>query len=531
MNYTANSRLRPLLAVLGWLLLSQLAVAADKPGPITWRAFEADSFALAKQEQRFILLDLEAVWCHWCHVMDATTYQDPVVAALLAQHYVPTKADHDARPDLAERYRDYGWPATIILTASGVEVVKRAGYIAPEAMRRLLQAVVDDPSPEAEEAVLPSRFATDPKLSDALRQQLLTRHLESYDPELGGLKTGQKYIERDSVEWDLVLAAQGDVSAKQRVRQTLDAALALIDPAFGGIYQYSTHGDWQHPHYEKIMLSQAGALRIYALAATQLQEPRYLKAAQRIAAYLEEFLSAPDGSFYVSQDADLKPGQKAHDYFVLDRAARLQQGLPRVDKHRYARSAGLAAEALLALHQASGETHYRERAQRAIQWALKERRLWGGGFRHDRFDVSGPYLGDTLAMGRALLMLYRVTQDKIWLTRAQQAVQFIHQQFAQGGTAGVVTAVETSLPVTPLPQLDENIAVTRFALAVYHVSGDAAARALAERGLRYLNTPEIALSRLTDAGILLAAQEYAAALAAHPLTAAVPYKIRPEAGL
>jgi uncharacterized protein YyaL (SSP411 family) len=503
------------LGVCGWVP----AYAEATPGAVNWHEFVAESFTLAQQDTRFILLDLEAVWCHWCHVMDATTYQDPGVAAILAKHYVATKADHDARPDLAERYRDYGWPATVILTANGVEVVKRAGYIPPENMRRLLQAVIDDPTPEAATTPLPTHFAASPQITATLRTTLMQRHLDSYDPELGGLKTGQKYIERDSVAWDLALAAQGDTQAEQRVRQTLDAAQALLDPAFGGIYQYSTHGDWAHPHYEKIMLSQAGALRLYALAARQLKEPRYLVAAQQISGYLEEFLSAPDGSFYVSQDADLKPGEKSHDYFALDRTARLKRGLPRVDKHRYAQSAGLAAVALVALHQASGEARYLERALAAVRWAVQERRLWGGGFRHDKLDASGPYLSDTLALGWAFLALHQATGAKEWLARAEAAGGFIAQNFAQG-KAGIVTAVETGLPITPTPQLDENIAATRFAIALYQASASPAARTLAEHGLRYLVTPVIALSRLTDAGILLAAQEYTQALAAHSATSA-----------
>ena len=104
-------------------------------------------WAQAKREHKLVLLDLEAVWCHWCHVMDATTYRDPAVAALIREHYLAVKVDQDSRPDLANRYEDYGWPATVIYNPDGGEIIKKQGYIAPAGMARLLRAVVADPSP------------------------------------------------------------------------------------------------------------------------------------------------------------------------------------------------------------------------------------------------------------------------------------------------------------------------------------------------------------------------------------------------
>lgn len=131
--------------VLYALLLGIAVQAAESP--IHWRAWDEAQFTEAKMDSKLILLDLEAVWCHWCHVMDQTTYRDADVAAVIDKHFIPVKVDHDTRPDLAERYRDYGWPATIILDAEGRDVVKRAGYIEPDAMARLLQAVVREPVP------------------------------------------------------------------------------------------------------------------------------------------------------------------------------------------------------------------------------------------------------------------------------------------------------------------------------------------------------------------------------------------------
>src|ERR1700742_2281923 len=113
--------------------------------PIHFLPWSNNAFTQAKAENRFVLLDLEAVWCHWCHVMEATTYKDPATVALLNSKYVLVRVDQDSRPDLASRYEDYGWPATVVFNGDGQEIVKRQGYIAPNEMQAMLQAIIDDP--------------------------------------------------------------------------------------------------------------------------------------------------------------------------------------------------------------------------------------------------------------------------------------------------------------------------------------------------------------------------------------------------
>src|ERR1700729_4087003 len=79
--------------------------------------------------------------------MDANTYSDPAVIKLLQAHYIVVKADQDSRPDLSNRYEDFGWPATVVFDSDGHEIVKRQGYLAPDEMASMLQAIIDDPSP------------------------------------------------------------------------------------------------------------------------------------------------------------------------------------------------------------------------------------------------------------------------------------------------------------------------------------------------------------------------------------------------
>src|SRR5437773_10367860 len=124
---------RILISVLA-LAISLSAVAqksAVKQTPLKWQPWSDAVFAEAEREHRFVLLDLEAVWCHWCHVMDETTYKDPQVTKLLNSRYILVKVDQDSRPDLSNRYEDYGWPATVVFGAGRHEIVKRQGYLPP----------------------------------------------------------------------------------------------------------------------------------------------------------------------------------------------------------------------------------------------------------------------------------------------------------------------------------------------------------------------------------------------------------------
>lgn len=490
-----------IILLLAAALPAQAAPSTEST--IDWQPWSPALFERAQAEHKFVFLYLEAVWCHWCHVMQAKTFTDPAVQQALRSDYLVARVDHDADPLLANRYRDWGWPALIFLAPDGTEIVKRAGYIAPEPFLRLLKAIVADPSPETATTPATAPVSDNSTLPPALRQALRQSHRDSYDPELGGLKLAQKFLDRDSVEYALVRAAAGDADEAARARQTLDAARSLIDPVWGGMYQYSTGGVWSNPHYEKIMRTQAGALRIYALAWAQFQRRADLISAQAIRDYLLNFLRGPDGAFYVSQDADLVRGEKAHGYFVLNDAARRKRGMPRIDTHQYAQENGQAIEALAALAEYSGDTLAADAALAAAHWVIAERSLPGGGYAHGSDDAGGPYLGDSLAMSRAFLALYRVTADRQWLDRATESALFIDRSF-RGSGGGYLTAVPGAAPVASLPDVDENIGAARHYALLAHYTGMPAFRAAAEHAMRFLATPAVVRSRLTDPGILLA---------------------------
>ena len=276
---------------------------------------------------------------------------------------------------------------------------------------------------------------------------------------------------------------RGDQQAEKIARKDLTAALALIDPVWGGVYQYSTHGDWQHAHYEKLSFIQADYLRLYALAYAVLRDPRYLSAAKSIYRYSNRFLRSSDGVYYVSQDADLKQGQKAHDYFKRNDKARRQRGIPRVDKHQYSKENALMVEALATLYSVTGEQQYLHDARRAFSWVVQHRRLQGGGFGHDENDQAGPYLADNLAVLRATLALYTVTGERLYLAQAREVADFIDKTFRDVGKPGFNSAAKTGL-LAPVTSIDENIPLARVLIRVHHYSGELRYKQMAEVALR-----------------------------------------------
>lgn len=476
-----------------WILLCLTAHALCQP--VSWSEWDG-AFERADKQHKLVILDLEAVWCHWCHVMDKTTYQDPQVQKLLADGFVAVKVDQDSRPDLSLRYQAYGWPATVIFDARGRELAVLSGYQSPEEMREALLSALHDPKPKVTASPAAPKGGS---LSADLLQRLKGRHYRYYDDDRGGWGRIHKFVNPPVVEYCLRRSLEGSADDQRMARQTLTANLALIDPVWGGVYQYSDSGVWDSPHYEKIMSTQAGNLRVYSLAYAQYQDPHYRAAADAIVGYLLHHLLSPEGAFYTSQDADLQQGKKAHDYFALDDAARRRRGIPRIDRHLYARENGWAIEAL-ALY--AGVTHSSEAEKAAVtaaEWVTKHR-LQDGGYLHDA-DSKDYFLGDTLACGSAFLALYRLTGDQAWLRRATASADFIEAHFGRAGESGY-----TASATGAFRDRQEQIALSRFANLLYHHTGTESYRQMAGNALSFFGT-EGATDEFNPGGLLLAAEE------------------------
>jgi uncharacterized protein YyaL (SSP411 family) len=506
------ARMKSLVGLCAALILGAPGWAAP---PISWQDHWGEAlFAQAAKEHRFVILDLHAVWCHWCHVMDEKTYGDPQVQTLISKHYVAVSVDADSDPDLNSRYGDWGWPATIVLAADGSEIVKRRGFIPPDQMAALLQAIVDDPSPgpsvRPAVAIAPGAGS---RLASQERAALVRTYDDIYDPENGGWGDIHKFVDAAAMELTYSRIDAGDAVALRRARQTLDANLRLIDPVWGGVYQYSDEVNWMSPHYEKLMAFQADDLRLYSEAYSRWNDPRYLAAAKSLYDYISHFLAAPDGGFYVSQDADVSAQISGHEFYPQDDAGRRALGMPRIDTHEYARETGWAIRALCKYYDVTGEAGALNQAQRAARWAIANRSSSSGAYRHDAVDRGGPFLDDALAMSQAFVALYRSTGDREWLNRATAVLAAMNGQLRdpRGGYRTAPSSGKLGVFREAVRQPEQNAAMVRLASLVHHYTGDNRYRRMAAHAMKYLVGHAKAAPAQFRADILLADRELGAA--------------------
>ena len=278
------------------------------------------------------------------------------------------------------------------------------------------------------------------------------------------------------------LLASATLRARAMARKTLDAALALIDPVWGGMYQYSDAVDWKSPHFEKIMSVQADAI-----ASTprlrRLHQPRYLRAARDVARYVTTLLTSPDGALLHQPGRRPRRGIDGHHYYPLADEKRRALGIPRVDQHRYARECGWMITAWASLYQATRDRAVLKKAVRAAEWALRERALPGGGFAHQKDD---PSLADNLAMAQGLTELARI--DPRWKKDAAATFAFIGRAFAdpRGGFFSVAVSPEArGVFAQASRSVEENAALAR---AAAHFAGDTAVQELARRAKQFADS-------------------------------------------
>ena len=534
---------RALAALLGLAALAACAAPAptlQKDGRIDWRPFEPASFRRARAEDRLILVCVGADWCHWCHVMDAETWADPEVAAIVRDHFVAVRADADAEPAVAERYAAWGWPATAVLTPDARPVLERRGFQEPRHMVDLLRGLVEDKqagrplarAPTRDEQPAPgsgSRREPDNSLGTPLDEVRLRaeRSLDAYyDTEKGGWGRGiQKYPLSAPVEHAFLRARlRGEAEWGRRALDTLRAESQLIDPVWGGMYQYSANGDWTEPHFEKIAAVQAGALENFVEAYRATGDAEWLRLAREVERYLTQFLAAPDGGFFASQDADLgchgEPGAvDGARYFALDDAGRRTLGMPRIDPAVFADYNGLIAAALCRLHEATGDPRPLEEARRAMERVLVGHADAAGGLRHAAAD-AGPvlHLADQVEVGRALLLLADAEPPgdagAAWRRRAGESARVLLERFEDRAGGGFFAHTEdpaaTGVFAERRKPFEGNARAARFLLGLWRRTGEERWKEAALRALRAFAAPEVLGAQDRFTGDYLIALEEAA---------------------
>jgi uncharacterized protein YyaL (SSP411 family) len=317
---------------------------------VDWRPWGDEAFAEACRQGKPVLLSIGAVWCHWCHVMDRTSYGDRAVTETIAERYVPIRVDTDQRPDVNARYNMGGWPTTAILTPEG-ELLTGATYVPPEQMCAMLDEVADayaTRKDEIERALeeraerLRARSGSDDApLEPSIVPTTLASLEAVYDDRFGGFGSEPKFPQTDVLEF-LVLLDRRERDGR------LDAMLAktllgmarggMYDHVEGGFFRYSTTRDWAVPHFEKMSEDHAGLIRAYARAWRLLGIAPLRDTLLSALAYLRRTLRDPTTGFFAgSQDAD-------EAYYALPLAERRARPAPYIDRIVYTNwNAGLAS--------------------------------------------------------------------------------------------------------------------------------------------------------------------------------------------
>jgi uncharacterized protein YyaL (SSP411 family) len=400
-----------------------------------------------------------------------------------------------------------------MLDKDGNEIFKRRGYIPPELFAKLLLAVIEDPSALPSYTVGAATDADAVALTAGRRERTEALLLKSYDRTNGGFGDVHRFIHGDTLEWTLergrALERNTDPALWREVSaKTLAGARHLIDPVWGGMYQYSEKLDWSGPHYEKLLNIQRDALRAYVLAWQIGHDPADFAAARDIARWLMDFMRARGGAFHTSQDADAGPALHGDVFYAKSDAKRRAGPQPPIDRNVYARENGWAIASLAALHDVTGDAALLGAAVRAFDWTLANRRAPNGGFGHARAADDDTHLGDTLAVAEAALALYRSTAERRYLARAADLGEVIVRDHRDPTGGFMVRQPEPGAKgvlAKPVKQIDENVATVRLLNLLARHTARPAFRQAAEHGMRYLIS--LAEDDLVVPGALLADRE------------------------
>lgn len=277
---------------------------------IDWLPWGVDAFARASRERKPVLLSITAAWCRACHDMDRTTYADPTVASLIHDHFVPVRVDTDRRPDINDRYNLGGWPTTAFLTADGT-LITGGTFVPLDRMPGVLARVAAAAADRAEGSAAISAEepgVNGPEYSAAMQaggsdDKLIPAIFSTFDEEHGGFGTEPKFPHTAPLHLAMALFRDsGDRRWRHIVEHTLDAMAdgGLWDPRAGGFYRYATTRDWQLPHPEKLLETNAALLRAYAEAALVFGRPADLKQCGKSVAFVTTALRAERGGYYGS---------------------------------------------------------------------------------------------------------------------------------------------------------------------------------------------------------------------------------------
>jgi uncharacterized protein YyaL (SSP411 family) len=301
--------------------------------PIDWREWGPEVFDAARAEEKPILLDIGAVWCHWCHVIDRESYENPEIAALINKSYIAVKVDRDERPDVDSRYQSAisaisgqgGWPLTAFLTPDGKPFFGGTYFPPEDAMgrpgfKRILVGVaeafktrrleVDTSANALEEAVAKTEAlrAARGKFDAGVIDSVIESAVHLFDERNGGFGSSPKFPHAGAIDLLLERYQSTHEDALLHIVEHTLAKMArggVYDQVGGGFHRYSVDERWCVPHFEKMTYDNSELLKNYLHGFQVTRNPLFRETAEGIISWVGEVLSDhARGGFYGSQDAD-----------------------------------------------------------------------------------------------------------------------------------------------------------------------------------------------------------------------------------
>jgi len=312
--------------------------------PIHWHEWGEEAFATAQRENKPILLDIGAVWCHWCHVMDRESYDNPEIAEIINQRFIAVKVDRDERPDIDSRYQvavssisgQGGWPLTAFLTPAG-KPFYGGTYFPPDdyygrpSFKRVLLSIANAYHEKNDDVVEQAKMVEgaishaesfagkSADFSPGVIDAIVKSAMKMFDSQNGGFGSAPKFPHPAVLD---LLIDQYVRSGDEQIRNVFAITLkkmargGVYDQLAGGFHRYSVDERWIVPHFEKMCYDNSELLKNYVHAYQATGSEFFASVARDIIRWMDEWLSDRErGGFYASQDADYSMDDDG-DYFT-----------------------------------------------------------------------------------------------------------------------------------------------------------------------------------------------------------------------